>query len=1185
VIYTSGSTGGPKGVIVEHRNATGFVRSLSSIYGLNDDDRVYQGFSVAFDASIEEIWAAFSLGGTLVVPPEPVANSPTDVADFLTRERITFFSTVPTFLSMIKADLSTVRLLVVGGEPCPPDLVTRWAPGRRMLNTYGPTEATVVATAGECIAGKPVTIGRAIAGYTTHVLDEQLCDVAAGVVGELFIGGAGVTRGYVNQPELTAERFIPDRFDGHNERTDRLFRTHDLVRKMTDGSLQFVGRSDGLVKIRGFRIELSEVEAALIEHPSIQVAAVTVLRHGDLAELAAFVVLERAVEELNRREILEFLRQRLPDYMVPRYLDPVDRLPQLTSGKVNRKLLPIPRTLLTSSDRESIPPATPVEREIVQILEKCFAISPVFASDDFFRDLNGHSLLAARVVTELRAKFGTTRISVRDLYEHRTACHLASHLKKIGVGDGSLQQEAAIPSGETSKRPIAKTVPLVGRAACAFAQAVMIILFHAAITTPVVFFLIVLLDVSNGRIELWRAAEDTSTAALLVWPSWLLLSIAVKWIVIGRYKPGKYRLWGLYYLRWWIVTRFQSLSWSGMFVGTPLMTAYYRAMGANVGPNCTINTALCAAFDLITIGRGTSIGSDTQILGYRVEDGWLILGNIEIGRDCFIGMHCNLGLDVAMGDGAWLDDMSLLADGAIMKRGESRRGAPAETTEERFSVLSRRAEAPQRGLAFGLIHLALIYAMGYLLIFAILPSSILVIYALFLGSPAYCIASILLAIPLAGALWLVIVLCVKGFAIGHIRPGIYPLSSRDYVRMWFLKYLLDNTRNLLVPIYATMLLPNLLRILGAKIGRGAEISTVMHIMPDLLEIGDESFLADACIVGGFRIHRGWVEILPSKIGNRTFVGNSALAPAGIELGSNSLLGVMSTPPLDQARSPDATRWLGSPSFQLPNTEHAEGFAENTTYCPGSHLVLFRGAMETLKILLPACILAVELAVFLYVLSISYASYSPVVMTLIAPFLSIALAFSSVVAIRMVKQILIGTFVPTVKPLWCSYIWSNEIINGAYESLAANAMSPLLGTPFIAPCLRLLGCTVGRWVFLETTLFSEFDLVKIGDYAALNLGATIQTHLFEDRVMKSDVLEIGDHCSIGNMAVILYGAKMQRGSTLGPLSLLMKGETLPAFSRWYGIPTKPIPAPPLTLRSDSDRTRSANATGALENAKA
>jgi non-ribosomal peptide synthetase-like protein len=173
-----------------------------------------------------------------------------------------------------------------------------------------------------------------------------------------------------------------------------------------------------------------------------------------------------------------------------------------------------------------------------------------------------------------------------------------------------------------------------------------------------------------------------------------------------------------------------------------------------------------------------------------------------------------------------------------------------------------------------------------------------------------------------------------------------------------------------------------------------------------------------------------------------------------------------------------------------------------------------------------------------------------------PVLAAALAMTTILVVAGIKRLLIGSFTPTVQPLWCRYVWNNEIVNGTYETVAETAMTPLLGTPFACMCMRLMGCRIGKWVFLETTYFSEFDLVDIGDHAALNLGATIQTHLFEDRVMKADYLRIGAGCTVGNLAVVLYDTNMQRGSGLGTLSLLMKGETLPPASSWSGIPSEP-----------------------------
>jgi non-ribosomal peptide synthetase-like protein len=1154
VIYTSGSTGRPKGVVIEHRNAVNFIRALRTVYKLGESDRVYQGFSLAFDASIEEIWAALSLGGTLMVPPEDVARSPADTAEFINRESITFFSTVPTFLALIEHDLPSVRLLVTGGEQCSSELVARWARGRRMLNTYGPTEATVVATAVECIPGPSVTIGKALPGYTTYVLNERYEPVAPGEVGELFIGGESIARGYLNQPALSSERFVALNLGSANSEA-RLFRTHDLVQATEDGQLQYVGRNDELVKIRGFRVELCEIEAILVEHPGVRAAAVAALRHGQMTELAAFVVTAGDLNQDERQQIVALLHERLPDYMVPRYLDAIDELPTMVSGKVDRKRLPPPRTLLTSKERECVPAVTAIERTIVEVFESCFAVSPIFASDDFFQDLRGHSHIAARVVTELRARFDTTHICVRDIYTHRTASQLASHLEAVGAAQicPGAQSEAKKRCDDFNAQPVGT----IGRWGCAFGQAIVVLLFYAIITAPLLFFVCTSVDVLNGRVEWWRAAKNASTFALFIWPTWLLLSIVVKWLVIGRYKPGRYRVWGLYYLRWWIVSRMQSLSWSSMFVGTPLMSIYYRAMGARVGSNCTICSPFCGAFDLVSIGKGTSIGADTQLLGYRVEDGWLILGRIEIGEDCFIGMHCNLGLDVGMRERACLDDMSMLPDATVIAADESRRGSPARVASVSLPGFIARTERRWRTFLFGLVHLGLIYVMGYLLIFAALPGVGFVFYTYTTGGPAYAAASTFVAVPLSALCWIATVLTVKRFAIGTVTPGVYRLASGAYLRIWFLNYLLDNTRHLVLPVYATMLTPKLLKLLGAKIGKGVEISTVMHVQPDLLELGHGSFLADACIVGGVRIYRGQLEIMPNLIGNRTFVGNSALVPGGTDLGDNSLIGVLSAPPPDQKCLRNGTRWLGSPSFELPHTQPADAIDERRTYAPHPGWVILRGAMEMLRMLLPAFIVAGELVAFVYVLTVCYPALSPPALLLIMASVSLVLSLTTVLAAASVKWTFIGNFYPTVRPLWCPYVWANEIVNGVYESLAANAMSPLLGTPFIAPCLRLMGCKIGKWVFLETTLFSEFDLVRIGDHAALNLGTTVQTHLFEDRIMKADALEIGDYCSLGNMSVILYGARMERGAKLGPMSLLMKGESLPQSSRWHGIPTEQI----------------------------
>lgn len=1148
VIYTSGSTGRPKGVVIEHRCAVNFIKALRTIYKINENDRVYQGFSVAFDASIEEIWAAFSIGATLVVPTEDISRSTFDAAEFIDRERISFFSTVPSFLALMTPGLPTLKILVLGGELCTPQLVESWTrPGLRILNTYGPTEATVVATALECAPNQPVSIGAPLPGYSVHVLDEKLKPVAAGETGELYIGGESVARGYLNRPDLNAEKFL---MVPGIEAAGRLYRTHDLVRLLDNGQLQFIGRADSQVKIRGFRVELGEIERVLLESAEIRQAVVKTVERDGLMEIAAYVVLAPK-QLLDRQALSKTLSHRVPDYMIPKYVDVLDELPTMTSGKLDRKLLPAPRSLLRDLPDQIAAAETDLERNIVEVWQRILHLPAVSIDHDFFVDLHGHSLLAARIVTEFRNSFPGVAVSVRDFYEYRTVRKLAAALAERGRA-----QPGASAAGKKESRTIAGFAPLPKmRWLCVLLQTLGLLAFYGAVALPLACGVLMILEVHDGTLGWQRATEIATIGGFAIWPSWLLLSIVLKWAVIGRFKPGRYPVWGFYYFRWWLVTRFQALSWSDMFVDTPLMSLYYRAMGAKVGRNANIGTPICAAFDLVSIGHNTSIGPETHIPGYKVEDGWLILGSIEIGNDCYIGTHCSLGIDVCMEDNSRLEDLSALPEGAVLRSSEVSRGSPAKPVPDKTIKPQRRHGLLINGL-FGLIHLALIYVMGYILILSALPALAMIGCALYFGGPVAAFAAALAAVPLSIIWYLQLVTTIKHDCIGRIKPGRYSTRSVAFLRYWFLHYLLNNTRHLLMPVYATLYMPSLLRLLGAKIGKNVEVSTVAHAMPDLLEIGDESFLADACIVGGHKIDGGEIDLLTNKVGSRTFVGNSALVPAGTSLGDDGLIGVLSTPPADVNQTPKGTRWLGSPGFLLPKTEKVSCFSSRQTFRPGFFRTSARAVIDLMRVLLPGMVSMTVLSIFCLAVYASYRTVLLVPTLLLTPAFAFAATFINLIMVSFLRHVFMPRFKPVVKPLWCSHVWFNEVVNAVYEAVAGALLAPMLGTPYVAWFLRHLGCKIGKWVFLETSLMSEFDLITIGDRASLGLGSTIQSHLFEDRVMKADTIDIGAYCSVGNMAVVLYGTRMEEGAALGSLSVLMKGEALPPWSRWHGIPSQP-----------------------------
>lgn len=1161
VLYTSGSTGRPKGVMTEHRNVASFVAAFNSIVRLTPNDRVFQGFSLGFDGSVEEIWMALSNGAALVVPPRGAPRFGDDLAALLTAAEVTVFSTVPTVLSTMSQPLPNVRLLIVSGERCSKELVSRWAtPERRMLNVYGPTETTVNATSAECRSDLDVTIGKPLPGYEVRVLDEEGRAVGPDQVGELYIAGPGVARGYLNQADLTNKHFIQPSGSGW-EGVERAYRTGDRVRQSADGTLVFLGRVDDQVKVRGYRIELSEIEAVLGEHASIGSAVVRVVDTDGTSELAAYVVARDPARGVDRNGVAALLTSRLPTYMVPTFLDVVGSLPMLSSGKIDRNGFPFPKLRLERRERPIRRPQGDLETALHGVFCSVLKNDTISVDDDFFLALGGYSLLAARLVSDLRKDFAFD-VAIRDLYEHPTVEKLAAHLKSKLLPEAPPPRASGIR--RTSSRTVFQTVPRVTRAACKALELVALYVIAGVFALPYLGWLLPIHAYEQGTLSLERALALWLLVLAGAWPAMLVLSVIVKWTVIGRYKPGTYPLWGWYYLRFWLVRRLEVLALPGLLAGTPLLSQYLRLLGARVGKRCTIDTAHCAIPDLLSIGDDSSIGSETTLLGYRVEDGFLRIGSVQIGNRCFVGTHSVLGLDVRMGDDSRLDDLSLLLDGRAISRGQSARGSPAHPGPVAVpELLGGPRPSSRRRALFGLLHLIALYGLGLLLLPSVLPAAAILRAADRSANPL----AIVLCTPAAGVagilsfcLWSAL---VKRMILPRVHPGVYRVDSFLYLRKWTSDTLMQAAKTIAKPLYTTIYLPPWLRLLGAKIGRRAEISTVSQISPELTEIGEQSFFADGSIIGGRRSYRGVVALTPSRIGRRSFVGNSAILPVGKSLGDGCLLGCLSIPP-DGERTPDGTEWLGSPSFALPYRERIRGFDESVTHEPTAKLIAGRLAVDALRIAIPWTIFAGQLDLFSALMSYGQERLSAAAMVLMMPAAAMASAVLGLVCVVVTKKALMGTFRPIIKPLWSPYVWLNEVVNGTYETVAAPILSLLLGTPYCAPWLRLMGCKIGRCVYLETTLFSEFDLVRIGDYAALNVGAVVQNHLFEDRIMKSSTLTIGDNCSVGTMAVVLYDTEMKEGSSVGPLSLLMKGEVLPPQSRWVGIPTAQMqPAPQVT----------------------
>jgi amino acid adenylation domain-containing protein len=446
VMYTSGSTGQPKGVAVTHCAINRIVRATNYIQ-LDNSCRLAQGSNVSFDASTFEIWGALLNGGTLIVLPRETVLSPLELKRAISKQQInTLWLTTSLFNQMaqsIPEAFASLRYLLFGGEASDAQAVKRVLERGRaqhMINGYGPTEGTTFTCCyevNEVAAGaRTLPIGRAVSNTDVWVLDRQMQLVPVGVTGELYIGGDGLAREYLGQPELTAERFVPHLYSP--KAGARLYRTGDMVRYLNDGNLDFLKRRDHQVKIRGFRVELGEIEAALEQYWAITESLV--IDRDDLGggtRLIAYVVPEEGVEPAPA-ELHAFLKEKIPSYMIPSIFVTLKEIPLTPNGKVNRRELPEPEFIESEANENFVAPRTPSEEMLASIWRETLGVPQVGVESNFF-DLGGHSLLATRVMSQIREQFGV-ELPLRVLFETPTIAGLAPHLDAVQSKDTQLQR-------------------------------------------------------------------------------------------------------------------------------------------------------------------------------------------------------------------------------------------------------------------------------------------------------------------------------------------------------------------------------------------------------------------------------------------------------------------------------------------------------------------------------------------------------------------------------------------------------------------------------------------------------------------------------------------------------------------------------------------------------------------------
>ncbi|CAL9325260.1 Pls/PosA family non-ribosomal peptide synthetase [Streptomyces sp. SudanB52_2052] len=1113
IIFTSGSTGRPKGVAVSHRSAAAFVDAEAALFlteePIGPGDRVMAGLSVAFDASCEEMWLAWRYGACLVPVPRAQVRSGADLGPWLVEQEITVVSTVPTLAALWEPEtLNDVRLLIFGGEACPPELAQRLVTeGREVWNTYGPTEATVVACASLMTGEEPIRIGLPLDGWELAVVDEAGEPVPMGGSGQLVIGGVGLAR-YLDA-EKDAEKYAPLESLGWQ----RAYRSGDLVRAEPEG-LVFLGRADEQIKLGGRRIELGEVDAALQALPGVAgaAAAVRTARSGNQL-LVGYVVTQ---DGWDHAAAVEKLRAELPAALVP-LLAPVDELPTRTSGKVDRAALPWPL--------EGLGGAGPVEELygteawLAEQWSEVLGIPVTSARDDFFA-IGGGSLAAAQLTTRLRTRYPSA--AVLDIYQQPGLRKLARRLEESAQDDGTARVVAPVPVR---------------------AQAIQLLALIPLFTLLGLRWTVALAALGNllpayswlPTAPWWLIA--TGAVLLFSPPGRLALAAGGARLLLRDVQPGRYPRGGGVHLRLWAAERLAEFSGATSLTGSWL-ERYARALGAKVGPEVDLHS-LPPVTGMLKLGRGAAVESEVDLSGYWLDGDRLEIGPVKVGAQAVVGTRSTLFPGARVGKRAEVAPGSAVT--GQIPTGQRWAGAPAVKLGR--AKPNRPKERPGRGTSWRAMYGVTGFALSALPVLAggaaLLVADAFITPDVTVRGVALALVPATLAYGLAYAL--LILIAVRLLSLG-LREGTHPTHSRIGWQAWTVTQLMDRSRETLFPLYAGLATPVWLRLLGMRIGRGAEVSTVLAL-PSLTTVGEGAFLADDTLTAPYELGGGWMRIGRAEIGRRAFLGNSGMTAPGRSVPDGGLVGVLSATP---KKAKKGTSYLGLPPVRLPRAA-ADG-DRSRTYDPPARLLWARASVELCRIVPVFC--SAGLVVLTVAALCALGAWAPPLSGLVLLAAGAVAALVSIVA----KWALVGRHRSGEHPLWSAFVWRNELADTFVEVLAVPWLAGAVpGTPLTTAWLRGLGARIGKGVWVESYWLPETDLVTLGDAATVNRGCVLQTHLFHDRILRTDTVVLREGATLGPGGIVLPGSTIGARTTLGPASLVMAAESVPDDTRWLGNP--------------------------------
>ena len=1148
VIFTSGSTGSPKGILISHKNICHLIRSEHDILQISSNDKVYQGFSVSFDMWCEEVWISLFAGATIWIADEFTVKAIDELSNVLIEEEITVLHAVPSILAIID-EVPALRIVNAGGEACTPQVQKKWAKSyRKFYNSYGPTETTVTSNVALLHEDDLITIGDPLPNYNIAVVNEQMEIVPRGERGEMIISGPGVSKGYFNLPHLTAEKFLPNLFS--EIYGDRIYKTGDAVVIQENGFIDFQGRIDDQIKLRGYRIELGEIESRINQLEGIAAASVAIRKDSNQQDQLVGYVKLQAGYTFDEADIRKRLASFLAPYMVPVVIVALQVMPSMPSGKTDRKRLPFPESFIQTSDPTELlfNENDSVSTKVIKTLAFVFPGKEIDLQKDFFTDLGGHSLLAATLVSHLRQKANLKNASLKDIYTHRPLIAFTENLEKS-------------QTKTTHQRESFKRVSNTQYYLCNLAQTISLFFIYGLLAIQIFFpYLSYYYFVVNdyGHANALLSAFILYSLIPLIFSTFILV---FKRLFLGKFQAGDYRLWGWHYYRWWVWQAMKRLLPSQFIVDTALYPKYLRMLGVKVHPSATLSSLQIGAEDLLTIDENVSTSSGCVIDNATVENGWLKLRKVHLKANVYLGSSAIVGGNTVMEENSELQDLSYLQTNVTVGKGEIWNGSPAvkiKTIPQSEFPFVNTVSTFKRAY-YSIIYFFSLFLFPLIVIIPLFPT-LYTLYVLDDNADSYDFTYLWQTPILSFCYLLLFILVISGlsrFCGINMKEGTYSVYSFTYYKKWFKDQLMNLSLIVLHPLYASIYISTFYRLLGAKVGKNSEISTASDVTHSLLEIGNNSFIADAVILGEHDVRNQELILQKTIIGNNSFVGNSGVIPQGYSLGDNMLIGVLSKPPTDeQLQNSNEKDWFGSPPIGLPMRQRMENFDKSKTFTPSLKTKIARGIVEALRIIIPQTVVMISSVLFI-AFSHNLLEESIPKLLLLLPFYYLGfMAIPGFLFTALLKWILIGKYKKNALPMYHYKVWFSEAVTCVYEALSVIFfLDQLRGTMWLPVMMRILGVKVGKRVWLNTTDITEYDMVSIGDEAMLNEGCGPQTHLFEDRIMKIGSVNIGKKTTIGSHTIILYDSKIGNNVTVESLSLLMKGEELPDNTDWIGSPVK------------------------------